>query len=176
MTRDSITNAAQVRPAVQADLPSILEIYNHAVTHTTASYDLEPQTLEERLAWFAARQHEGWPVLVAVQESRVVGWGSYGKFRDKPGYRHSVEHSVYIAPDVQGGGLGTALMRPLIERAKADGHHVMLGAVDAENAGSLRFHGRLGFEQVAHFRQVGHKFGRWLDLIFLQLLLEQPPQ
>jgi len=168
--------AAEVRSAKRADLPAILEIYNHAVEHTTASYDLEPQTLAARTAWFKARQAQGWPVLVAVQAGQVAGWGSYGTFRDKPSYRHSVEHSVYVAPGVQGGGLGTALMHPLIERARQDGHHVMLGAVDAENAGSLRFHERLGFERVAHFRQVGHKFGRWLDMVFLQLLLEHPPE
>ncbi len=165
-----------VRSAERADLPAILDIYNHAVEHTTASYDLEPQTLAARTAWFETRQAQGWPVLVAVRAGLVVGWSSYGTFRDKPGYRHSVEHSVYVAPGVQGGGLGTALMRPLIARARQDGHHVMLGAVDAENAGSLRFHERLGFERAAHFRQVGHKFGRWLDMVFLQLLLEQLPE
>lgn len=164
----------QVRPAVRADVPAILAIYNHAVLHTTASYDLEPQALETRLAWFDARRQEGWLVLVAEQGGSVVGWSTYGRFRDKPGYRHSVEHSVYVAPDVHGRGLGTALMRPLIEQARQDGHHVMIAGVDADNAGSLRFHERLGFVPVAHFRQVGHKFGRWLDLVFLQLTLEQP--
>lgn len=167
------TPATQVRPAVRADVPAILEIYNHAVAHTTASYDLEPQGLETRLAWFETRQQEGWPVLVAEQGGRVVGWSTYGRFRDKPGYRYSVEHSVYVAPDVQTTGLGTALMEPLIEQARQDGHHVMIAGVDADDAGSLRFHERLGFVQVAHFRQVGHKFGRWLDLVFLQLTLEQ---
>ena len=171
--------AVQVRPASRADVPAILAIYNHAVLHTTASYDLEPQVLETRLAWFDLRVQEGWPVLVAEQargarEDRVVGWSTYGRFRDKPGYRHSVEHSVYVAPDVQARGVGTALMRPLIERARQDGHHVMIAGVDADNAGSLRFHERLVFVSVAHFRQVGHKFGRWLDLVFLQLMLEQP--
>ncbi len=165
--------AVQVRPAVRADVPAILEIYNHAVLHTTASYDLEPQVLDVRLAWFDLRVLEGWPVLVAEQGGRVVGWSTYGRFRDKPGYRHSVEHSVYVAPEVHGSGLGTALMRPLIEQARQDGHHVMIAGVDAENAGGLHFHERLGFVQAAHFRQVGHKFGRWLDLVFLQLMLEQ---
>ena len=166
--------ADQVRPATRADVPAILEIYNHAVLHTTASYDLEPQALEARLAWFDLRVQEGWPVLVAAQESRVIGWSTYGRFRDKPGYRRSVEHSVYVAPDVQGAGIGTALMGPLILHARQGGHHVMIAGVDADNAGSLCFHERLGFVQVAHFRQVGHKFGRWLDLVFLQLMLEQP--
>jgi L-amino acid N-acyltransferase len=165
--------AAQVRPAVHADVPAILDIYNHAVLHTTASYDLEPQALETRLVWFDLRMQEGWPVLVAEVGGRVVGWSTYGRFRDKPGYRHTVEHSVYIAPDVQATGLGTALMGPLIEQARQGGYHVMIAGVDADNVGSLRFHERLGFVQVAHFRQVGHKFGRWLDLVFLQLTLEQ---
>lgn len=111
-------------------------------------------------------------MLVAVKGEQVVGWSTYGSFRDKPGYRYSVEHSVYVAPDLQGVGVGGALMRPLLRQATHDGHHVMIAGVDAENAGSLRFHERLGFSQVAHFRQVGHKFGRWLDLVFLQCLLE----
>ena len=170
------SSAVQVRPAVRADVPAILEIYNHAVLHTTASYDLEPQALGVRLSWYDARQQEGWPVLVAEQGRRVVGWSTYGRFRDKPGYRYSVEHSVYVAPDVHGSGLGTALMLPLIEHARQAGHHIMIAGVDADNAGSLRFHERLGFVPVAHFRQVGHKFGRWLDLVFLQLTLEQPEE
>lgn len=159
---------ASVRPARRADLPAILAIYNEAVLHTTASYDLEPVSLESRLAWFDHKCSGGWPVLVIERQGRTVGWSSYGPFRDKPGYRHTVEHSVYVAADARGRGLGTALLNPLIERAGADGHHVMVAGVDADNAGSLRFHERLGFVQVAHFRQVGHKFGRWLDLVFVQ--------
>ena len=163
-----------IRPATPADLPAILEIYNHAVVHTTASYDLEPVTLQDRQEWFAARERAGFPVFVAVGEGgEVLGFASYGTFRTKPGYNGTVEHSVYIRDGRRGAGLGQALMRRLIAEARAQGLHVMLGSVDADNAASVAFHERLGFRQVAHFHQVGRKFGRWLDMVFMELLLEE---
>ncbi|CAM3643738.1 GNAT family N-acetyltransferase [Deinococcus frigens] len=162
-----------VRPATRADVPATLEIYNHAVLHTTASYDLAPASLETRVAWFDHKQEAGWPVLVLEQAGEVVGWATYGPFRKKPGYAGTVEHSVYIRVGLRGAGLGRSLLTALIADATARGFHVMVGGVDAENAGSLAFHERLGFVQVAHFRQVGRKFGRWLDLAFLQLTLNE---
>ncbi|GGL73581.1 phosphinothricin acetyltransferase [Deinococcus aerolatus] len=169
----------RVRPATRADVPAMLEIYNHAVLHTTASYDLEPVVLETRLAWFDHKQVAGWPVLVLeepgeVTGDRVIGWATYGPFREKPGYAGTVEHSIYVREDRRGSGLGHLLMLALIADARARGFHVMVGGVDASNAGSLAFHARLGFVQVAEFRQVGRKFGRWLDLAFVQLLLGPP--
>lgn len=162
-----------IRPATAADLPGILDIYNHAVLHTTASYDLEPVSLRSRQDWFAARQKAGFPVLVAEGASgEVLGFASYGTFREKPGYNGTVEHSVYIRDGQRGAGLGLALMERLIAEARAQNLHVMLGSVDADNAGSIAFHERLGFRQVAHFHQVGRKFGRWLDMVFMELLLE----
>ncbi|AXG98669.1 GNAT family N-acetyltransferase [Deinococcus wulumuqiensis] len=163
----------RVRPAVLADVPGILDIYNHAVLHTTATYDLEPVSLDSRLSWFSARQQSGFPVLVAEGEgAEVLGFASYGPFREKAGYAATVEHSVYVREGHQGAGLGRALMTPLIAAAREQGLHVMLGGIDADNAGSLAFHRRLGFEEVAHFRQVGRKFGRWLDVVFMQLTLD----
>ncbi|MDO4246311.1 MAG: GNAT family N-acetyltransferase [Deinococcus sp.] len=162
-----------IRPATAADLSGILDIYNHAVLHTTASYDLEPVSLQSRQEWFTARQKAGFPVLVAEGASgEVLGFASYGTFREKPGYNGTVEHSVYIREGQRGAGLGLALMERLIAEARQQGLHVMLGSVDADNAGSIAFHTRLGFRQVAHFHQVGRKFGRWLDMVFMELLLE----
>lgn len=161
-----------IRPAGQSDLPAILAIYNDAVQHTTASYDLEPTTLAQRAAWFDERVAQGFPVLVAADGAEVVGFGSFGRFRDKAGYRYSVEHSVYVAPGRRGQGIGKALVAELIGLARAQGKHAMIGGVDAENEGSLHFHRSLGFVEVARFREVGHKFGRWLDIIFVELLLE----
>ncbi|OLV16351.1 GNAT family N-acetyltransferase [Deinococcus marmoris] len=160
-----------VRPATRADVPATLEIYNHAVLHTTASYDLEPVSLDTRLAWFDHKRAAGWPILVLEEADKVIGWATYGPFREKPGYAGTVEHSVYIRDGLRGAGLGTLLMTSLIEDASARGFHVMVGGVAADNAGGLAFHARLGFVQVAHFRQVGYKFGRWLDLAFMELLL-----
>ena len=170
----SVIRPAVIRLATPADLPGILEIYNDAVLNTTASYDLEPATLQSREEWFAARQRAGFPVFVAHGEGgTVLGFASYGTFREKPGYNGTVEHSVYIRDGQRGAGLGLALMDRLIAEAKAQHLHVMLGSVDADNAGSIAFHERLGFRQVAHFHQVGRKFGRWLDMVFVELLLDE---
>lgn len=160
-----------LRSAARADVPAILAIYNHAVIHTTASYDLEAVSVESRVEWFDHKVQTGWPVIVTVSGTDVTGWATYGPFRDKPGYRFTAEHSVYIREDCRGQGLGRALMETLIGDARARGLHTLIGGLDAENAGSLAFHQRLGFEPVAHFRQVGHKFGRWLDVVFVQLTL-----
>ena len=161
-----------VRLATRADVPAILGIYNEAVLNTTASYDLEPVSLESRLAWYDEKQEHGRPVWVVERSGKVLGWSTYGEFRAKPGYRYSAEHSVYVAATSRGQGLGQALMRPVIEHARAAGMHVLIGGVDASNAASIGLHLSLGFEQVAHFRQVGRKFDRWLDLAFMQLLLD----
>ena len=144
--------------------------------NTTASYDLESVSLESRLAWHGDKQASGRPVFVAEVASEVLGWSvlgwsTYGEFRAKPGYRYSAEHSVYVAARSRGQGLGRSLMRPVIEHARAAGMHVLIGGVDASNAASMGLHLSLGFEPVAHFRQVGRKFDRWLDLTFMQLLL-----
>lgn len=160
-----------IRPAEHTDLPAILAIYNDAVLNSTAAYDIEPSTLEQRTAWFEERARQGFPVVVAEVDGAVIGFGGYGKFREKPGYRFTVEHTVYVAPDRRGRGIGRALLAELIGRARAQGMHAMVGGIDSENAGSLRFHLALGFVEVARFREVGHKFGRWLDIIFVELIL-----
>jgi len=161
----------QVRDARQADLPSLLAIYNDVIATSTAVYRDEPATLEDRQQWWAARVGQGYPVLVATERDALIGFASFGDFRAWPGYRFTVEHSVHVRADRRAQGVGTALMRALLERATALGKHVMVAGVDAENAKSLAFHERLGFVRVAHFREVGFKFNRWLDLVFLQRML-----
>jgi L-amino acid N-acyltransferase YncA len=164
-----------VRNAVEADMPAILAIYNDVIATSTAVYMDEPADLAERLAWWHSRTAAGYPVLIAADESGVTGFASFGDFRPRPGYRFTVEHSVYVRADQRGRGIGKALMSPLLAHAAALGKHVVIASVDAENTGSLRFHQRLGFEPVAHFKQVGFKFGRWLDLVFLQKTLGSEP-
>jgi phosphinothricin acetyltransferase len=161
-----------VREATEQDLPGVLAIYNDVIATTTAVYREDPATLDDRVTWWRDRVTRGYPVLVAVDRDEVVGFASFGDFRSWPGYRFTVEHTVHVRAERRGGGIGGALMRPLIERARGIGKHVIVAGVDADNAGSMRFHSRLGFQQVAHLRQVGFKFGRWLDLVFLQLMLE----
>ena len=163
-----------IREASEDDLPAILAIYNDVVATSTAIYRDDPATLDDRRSWLLARQAEGYPVLIADDGGELVGFAGFGGFRPWPGYRFTVEHSVHVRADRRGHGVGGALMRPLIARAAALGLHVMIAGIDADNAGSIRFHERLGFTQAAHLRQVGFKFGRWLDLVLMQRLLEGP--
>ena len=164
--------AMEIRDAGADDLPGLLAIYNEVIATSTAIYTERPVTLDDRVAWWNARVAQGYPVLVATDSTGVIGFASFGDFRAWPGYRFTVEHSVHVRDDRRGGGVGTALMRVLLVRAAALGKHVMIAGVDADNQASLQFHERLGFRRVAHFSQVGFKFDRWLDLVFLQRFLD----
>jgi len=163
-----------IREASEADLPALLAIYNHVILHTTAVYTYEPQTKEARVAWYRDKVAAGYPVFVAEEEGRVVGFSSYGPFRAWPAYKYTIENSVYVSEEQRGKGIGKMLIRPLIESAKAKGYHAIIAGIDSMNDGSIRLHRSFGFVEVAHFKQVGYKFGRWLDLSFMELLLETP--
>ena len=153
-------------------MPGILTIYNDVIATSTAVYREDPATLEDRQQWFEARLAQRYPILVAADASGIVGFASYGDFRTWPGYRYSVEHTVHLRADQRGRGVGTVLMQTLIQRAVEQKKHVMIGGVDAGNEASLRFHERLGFVRAARLEQVGFKFGRWLDLVFVQRILD----
>jgi len=161
-----------VRLATATDLPGILEIYNDAVLHTTATYDYEPRTLKHRTQWFEERQRDGYPVFVAVdKDERVVGWSALNPFHARLGYRFTSENSVYVAAPWRGKGLGKLLLAPLIEAAKARGLHAIIAAIDADNQASIRLHAQFGFEKVGHFKQTGFKFGRWLDVVYMERIV-----
>lgn len=160
-----------IRPAAEHDLPAILAIYNEVIVHTTAVYDYEPHTLEMRRAWFQAKKEQGFPVFVAEEAGVVLGLSSIGPFRDWAAYQHSVENSIYVAAAARGKGVGKLLMPPIINAAKQMGMHTVIAGIDAGNEASIRLHRHFGFEEAAHFKQVGWKFERWLDLKFLQLIL-----
>lgn len=161
-----------IRSATREDLPGVLEIYNEAVVNTTATYDYEPRTLEQRIAWFEDHVKNNYPVFVAVNdENRVVGWSSLNRYHDRPGYRFSTENSIYVAADQRGKGIGKRLMPPLIDGARARGLHAILAGIDAQNEVSIKLHAAFGFQPVARFKEVGFKFGRWLDVIYMELLL-----
>ena len=165
-----------IRPGSAADAAELAEIYNWAVTHSTAIWNDVTVDAANRAAWLLARQEAGYPVLVAVDSlDRAIGYASYGPFRAFDGYKHTVEHSVYVHADHRGAGLGSQLMRALIEHARADGRHVMVAAIDASNTGSIALHERLGFTHQGTMPEVGTKFGRWLDLALLQLRLGDEP-
>src|SRR5665213_1039434 len=163
-----------IRPATEADLPGILTIYNDAVAHTTAVFEYRPQTLAMRREWFYAKQAASLPVFVATADDRVLGFSTYGPFRAWPAYKYTVELSVYVDTGARRRGLGADLVRAIVTEARARDLHVLMAGITAENAISLRLHERLGFVEVAHIAQVGFKFGQWLDLKFLQLVLDGP--
>jgi phosphinothricin acetyltransferase len=159
-----------IRLATPADLPAINAIYNHYVLTSTCTYAEEPDTLADRSFWFA--EHQGpHPATVLEQDGEVVGWASLSEYRGRCGYRFSVENSVYVHHAHHGQGIGKALMLDLIDRARQLGHHTIVAGVSADQTASRGLHEHLGFTQVAHFREVGYKFDRWLDVVFLQLLL-----
>src|SRR5215469_4302784 len=154
--------------ATDADLEGLVGIYNEVLVNTTAVFANVPVTMDERRRWWQSRTAQGYPVLVARDERGVAGFGSFGDFRAWPGYRFTVEHTLHVRADARGRGIGTQMLRTLIERARVLGKHVMIAGVDADNAGSIRLHQRLGFTCAGQLCEVGYKFDRWLDLVFLQ--------
>jgi phosphinothricin acetyltransferase len=159
--------------AREEDLPGILFIFNDVIAHTTAVYREQPVTLEERESWMASRLSQGYPVLVARAAKEVLGFASFGEFRAWPCYRNTVEHTVHVRADARGQGIGRSLVAALLPRAQRLGKHVMVAGIDADNAVSRRLHERLGFNEVGRFQEVGRKFDRWLDLVFMQRLLDE---
>ncbi|OQP65114.1 GNAT family N-acetyltransferase [Niastella populi] len=166
----------QIRAALETDLPAILEIYNDAIINTTAVYDYEPHTLEMRKQWFRIKEAQGYPVFVAEENGRVVGFSSIGPWRAWAAYKYSVENSIYVAADQRGKGIGKKLLEPLIEAAEQLELHAIIAGIDATNEVSINLHRSFGFTEAGQFKQVGYKFGRWLDLTFMQLLLKTPEQ
>src|SRR5688572_29700746 len=165
----------RIRPARRDDCAGILQIYNDAVLSTTATYDYEPRSLEHRQAWFDDHKKTGLPIFVSVNErDQIVGWSALNRYHDRKGYRFTTENSIYIAADHRGQGIGKMLLAPLIESGKKFGVHAIIAAIDAENEASIRLHARHGFEHVGRFKQVGYKFGRWLDVVYMELLLPEP--
>jgi L-amino acid N-acyltransferase len=164
-----------IRDATELDLRAITDIYNASIPTRTVIWSETLETYEQRADWFARQRRAGFPVLVAQESDAVVGFTSYEPFRGEgkwPGYRGTVEHSIHVHEGHWGRGIGRALLDELMERAQAGGLHVMVGAIDADNADSLRFHERLGFIEVARMPEVGQKFGRWLTLVLMQRILD----
>lgn len=161
-----------VRPATHADLQGILDIYNDAVLTTTATYDYEPRTLEHRAAWFDEHVKQDYAVFVADDAGKIVGWSALNPYHGRFGYRFTTENSIYVAADKRGKGIGRLLLEPLIPAARARGLRAIIAAIDADNEPSIRLHARFGFEKVGHFKSVGFKFNRWLDVVYMELLLD----
>ena len=160
-----------------AHAAAILDIFNDAILNSTALYEYEPRTMEFMATWFTAKAQANFPVIGAEdQDGKLVGFASYGHFRNWPAYKYSVEHSVYVHKDSRGAGVGTLLMREVIRTVQQNGYHMLIGGIDATNQPSIRLHERLGFAHCATIAHAGFKFGNWLDLVFYQLLLPTPEE
>jgi phosphinothricin acetyltransferase len=164
-------NGLEIRDATADDLAAILAIYNHEVRGGTATWDLEERTADEQGAWFEAHQSP-YCAVVAVADGDVIGWGSLSRYHPRPGYRYTVEDTVYVRPDRQRLGIGRALLEALLERAKGAGFHTVLAKVSGDNAASIALHRACGFVEAGRERELGFKFGRWLDVVTLQLILQ----
>jgi L-amino acid N-acyltransferase len=161
----------RIREAVENDLTQILAIYNDVIINTTAVYDYQPHTLAMRQAWFNTKKEQGFPVFVAEENGNVLGLSSIGPFRAWAAYQFSVENSIYVASEARGKGIAKMLMPPIIDAARQLKMHTIIAGIDAGNEASIQLHRHFAFEEVAHFKQVGWKFDRWLDLKFLQLIV-----
>ena len=165
--------ATTIRRAVRDDCPGILAIYNDAVLTTTASYDYEPRTLEHRQQWFDDHEKGDFPIFVAGEKQPdgselIVGWSALNRYHDRIGYRFTTENSVYVAASHRGRGIGSLLLAPLIPAAQERGLRAIIAAIDAANDASIRLHAKFGFEHVGLFKEVGFKFGRWLDVAYME--------
>lgn len=160
------------RLAAEDDLPAINEIYNYYVANSTCTYQLEAETLEAREAWFRHHPPDKYPVTVAEIDGKIVGWGSLSKFRERAAYDPTTEFSVYIHHDFHRRGLGRLILTDLIARARKAGFHSIIGGTSAEQTASIRLQESFGFREVARLPQVGYKHGQWLDVVYLQLMLD----
>lgn len=160
-----------VRHATENDVPAMLEIYNEIILNTTAVWHNEPHTLQMRQEWFALKQEQGYPVFVAEQNSVLTGFSTIGPFRPWVGYRFTVENSVYVSAENRGQGIAKLLIPPIIEAARQLKLHAIVAGIEATNEASIALHNKFGFIEVAHFKEVGFKFNRWMDLKFLELIV-----
>ena len=159
-----------IRLATEADLVAINDIYNYYVLHSTCTYQEEPEPIDGRRAWLLKHGAKH-PATVAEMDGRVVGWGSLSPYHARSAYRFTIENSVYVHHEFHRRGIGAIILKDLIERARAHGHRTIIAGIDAEQTPSIAIHAKFGFEQVGRLNQVGFKFGRWLDVVYMQLLL-----
>lgn len=162
----------QVRPYYIADTQSILDIINYNIENSTALYDYNPRTLAQQIAIFEDKLSKNFPIIVATDNDKVLGFGYYSEFRFREAYKYTVEHSVYASKEVIGKGVGKLLLSELIILAKKQNLHTMIAVIDSENKSSITFHEKFGFKTVGVIKETGFKFDKWLDSVFMQLILE----
>lgn len=160
----------RIRPATIQDLPVINDIYNYYVVHSTCTYQTDPETPESRREWFA-RHDAAHPVIVVEQGGQVVAWGSLTHLHSRQAYRFTVEDSIYVRHDMHRRGIGQAILLELIKSAKSQGYHSIIAIISADQAASVELHRKNGFVEVGRLREVGRKFDRWLDVVYMQIVL-----
>jgi len=165
----------KIRDAAERDLQAILDIYNDVIINTTAVYSEKPHTLQMRSDWYHDRVNNSFPVFVAEANGQVAGFSSFGHFRVWPCYRYTIEVSVYVERSFRGKGISKKLLAALIDRARQMNIHAIIAGISADNEISVKLHQSFGFTEVAHFKEVGYKFNRWLDLKFFELIIENSP-
>jgi phosphinothricin acetyltransferase len=159
----------------EKDLPVIRDIFNDAILHTTALYDYKPRSLEMIQSWYSQKKKGNYPVIgIFDRQDTLMGFATYGSFRDRPAYKYTVEHSVYVHPDFRGKGYGTVLLREIIKKAEEQNYHVVIGGIDASNQASIKLHEKEEFYFCGLVKETGYKFGKWLDLVFYQKILKTP--
>ncbi len=162
----------EIRPCQTQDIQAIVDIINYNILNSTAIYDYQPRTLEQQHIIFEDKLNKGFPIIVAAITNKVIGFGYYSEFRYREAYKFTVEHSVYVANDFHGKGIGKFLMQNLIDLAKNQKLHTMIAVIDSENTSSITFHEKFGFTTVGIIKESGYKFDRWLHSVIMQLLLK----
>lgn len=161
-----------IRCAKKEDLNAILAIYNDAIINTTAVYTYEPQTIDERIAWFETKQRNHEPIFVFEENGSVLGFATFGSFRPWPAYQYTIEHSIYVDASARGKGIASQLLQHLIVEAKAKGYRTLVVGIDASNEASIKLHQKFNFKHAGTLTNVGYKFDYWLDLAFYELDLK----
>ncbi|HHW9616057.1 TPA: N-acetyltransferase family protein [Staphylococcus aureus] len=161
-----------IRCAKKEDLNAILAIYNDAIINTTAVYTYEPQTIDERIAWFETKQRNHEPIFVFEESGSVLGFATFGSFRPWPAYQYTIEHSIYVDASARGKGIASQLLQHLIVEAKAKGYRTLVAGIDASNEASIKLHQKFNFKHAGTLTNVGYKFDYWLDLAFYELDLK----
>ncbi len=172
MRPGGLAQAVKITGATGRHLPEITSIYNEAILNTTATFDFEPKTMEEQRRWMEEHDDRH-PIIVAILGDSVVGWGSLSRFSDRCGYQATVEDSVYVRREFRGKGIGTMILRKLVDEARRAGHHAIIARLDAANHVSIALHRKMGFQEVGRLKEVGFKFGRWLDVVVMENLLHE---
>jgi len=164
-----------IKPCDEAQLPEMLEMFNDAIINTTSVYDYKPRTMEFMVDWYNSKLKGGYPLIGLFDiHDNLLGFGTYGSFRSRPAYKYSIEHSIYVRNDMRGRGYGKVLLKEIIAQAIRNDYHVIVGGIDSDNAISISFHEKMGFEFSGKIKHAGYKFGKWLDLSFYQLILNTP--